>query len=48
MIKNVFLHKNQFGIGVWCGKPWEIGQKLDFRAVYSEIYSKIDNFPNFG
>ena len=37
MVKDVFFHKNQLGIGVWCGKAWEIGQKLDFRAFYSEI-----------
>ena len=35
--KRCFFHKNQLGIGVWCGKPWEIGQKLDFRAFYSKI-----------
>ena len=26
MTKVVFFQKNQFGINVWCGKPWEIGQ----------------------
>jgi len=37
MIKVVFFQKNQLGIGL-PGQKWaEIGQKLDFRALFSEI-----------
>ena len=35
---------DQLGIGP-LGRKWaEIGQKLDFRALFSEIYIKIDLF----
>ena len=44
MIKVVFFHKNQLGIGVGWRKLAEIGQKLDFRALFSEIYIKIEVF----
>ena len=35
--KFMFFQKNQLGIGVWWQKVAEIGQKLYFRAFYSEI-----------
>jgi hypothetical protein len=44
IVKNVFFHKNQLGIGVGWRKLAEIGQKLDFRALFSEIYIKIEVF----
>ena len=44
MIKVVFFHKNQLGIDVGWRKLAEIGQKLDFRALFSEIYIKIELF----
>ena len=44
MIKYVFFHKNQLGMSMWCGKPWKIGKKLDFRAFYSLIQWKIELF----
>ena len=45
MIKVGFFLKNQLGIGL-PGRKWaEIGQKWDFRALFSEIYMKIEVFP---
>ena len=42
--KVAFFQKNQLGIGQsWC-KLAEIGQKWDFRALFSEIYMKIEVF----
>jgi hypothetical protein len=44
MIKVGFFQKNQLGIGL-PGRKWaEIGQKWDFRALFSEIYMKIEVF----
>ena len=44
MIKVGFFQKNQLGIGL-LGRKWmEIGQKMDFRALFSEIYLKIELF----
>ena len=44
MLKVGFFQINQLGIGL-PGRKWaEIGQKLDFRAVFSEIYVKIEVF----
>ena len=44
MMKNGFFQKHQLGIGLH-GRKWaEIGQKLDFRALFSEIYMKIEVF----
>ena len=37
MIKVVFFHKDQLGIGPHVRKWREMGQKLDFRAFCSEI-----------
>jgi hypothetical protein len=37
MIKVVFFQKNQLGIGPHVQKWREMGQKLDFRALFSEI-----------
>ena len=36
MVKVLFFQKNQFGIGVWCGKPWKMGQKWKKVDFYSE------------
>ena len=44
MTKVVFFNKNQLGIGVGWRKLAEIGQKLDFRALFSEIFIKIEVF----
>ena len=35
--KVLFFQKNQLGIGLPVKKCAEIGQKLDFRALFSEI-----------
>ena len=44
MMKNGFFQKHQLGIGL-PGRKWaEIGQKLNFRALFSEIYVKIEVF----
>ena len=44
MIKVGFFQKNQLGIGL-PGRKWaEMGQKWDFRALFSEIYMKIEHF----
>ena len=41
-MKNCFFQKHQLGIP---GRKWaEIGQKMDFRALSSEIYMKIEVF----
>ena len=37
MMKNGFFQKIQLGIGLPVRKCAEIGQKLDFRALFSEI-----------
>ena len=37
MIKVVFFQKDQLGIGPHVRKWREMGQKLDFRALFSEI-----------
>ena len=43
-MKNGFFLKDQLGIGL-LGRKWaEIGQKWDFRALFSEIYMKINVF----
>ena len=44
MVKDAFFKKNQLGIGVWWRNVAEIGQKLDFRALFSEIYINIEVF----
>ena len=44
MIKGAFLHKNKIGIGLWHRKAQEVDQKWDFRALFSEIYMKIEVF----
>ena len=44
-MKNGFFQKHQLGTGL-PGRKWaEIGQKLDLRALFSEIYMKIEVFP---
>jgi hypothetical protein len=40
----VFFKKDQLGIGQSWRKLAEIGQKMDFRALFSEIYMKIEFF----
>ena len=42
--KVAFFQKNQLGIGPMWRKLAEIGQKWDFRALYNEIYIKIEVF----
>ena len=37
VIKDVFFHKDQLGIGVWCRKPQEIGQNWILEPIFSEI-----------
>ena len=44
MIKGAFLHRNKIGIGLWHRKAQEVDQKWDFRALFSEIYMKIEVF----
>ena len=44
MIKVGFFQKEQLGIGL-PGRKWaEMGQKLDFRALFSEIQNYIGLF----
>ena len=43
-MKNGFYQKHQLDIGLPVRKWAEIGQKLDFRALFSEIYIKIEVF----
>ena len=44
MIKVGFFQKEQLGIGL-PGRKWaEMGQKLDFRALFSEIQNYIGVF----
>ena len=43
-MKNGFFQINQLGIGLLVRKCAEIGQKWDFRALFSEIYMKIEVF----
>ena len=43
-MKNGFFQINQLGIGLLVRKCAEIGQKWDFRALFSEIYMKIEDF----
>ena len=46
-MKNGFFQKHQLGIGL-LGRKWaEIGQKLDFRALFSEIKTCIGLFFKF-
>ena len=44
MMKNGFFQKDQLGIGLLVRKCAEIGQKWEFRALFSEIYMKIEDF----
>ena len=37
MVKVVIFQKNQLGIGVWWGKPREMGQKWEKVDFYSEF-----------
>ena len=46
MAKVAFVQKNQLGIGLPVRKCAEIGQKLDFRALFSEIQNYIGLFSN--
>ena len=46
MIKVVFFHKDQLGIIVGWRPLAEIGQELDFRALFCEIYIKNEPFPS--
>ena len=48
MTKVVFFHKDQLGIGVVRMPLAEIGQKLDFRALFIEIYIKNEVFSSLG
>ena len=48
MTKVVLFHKDQLGIGVGRRPLAEIGQKLDFRALFSEIYIKNEVFSSLG
>ena len=48
MFKVVFFHKDQLSIGVGQRPLAEIGQKLDFRALFSEIYIKNEVFFSLG
>ena len=42
-MKNGFFLKDRLGIGL-LGRKWaEIGQKWDFRALFSEIYMNIQH-----
>ena len=43
MMKNGFFQINQLGIGLLVRKCAEIGQKWDFRALFSEIYMNIED-----
>ena len=40
--KVAFFQKNQLGIGLLWRKLAEIGHKLNFRALFSKIYIKIE------
>ena len=42
-MKNGFFQINQLGIGLLVRKCAEIGQKWDFRALFSEIYMNIED-----
>ena len=42
--KVAFFKKDQLGLGQSWLKLAEIGQKMDFRALFSEIYMKIEVF----
>ena len=44
MMKNGFFQKDWLGIGLLVRKCAEIGQKWEFRALFSEIYMKIEDF----
>ena len=44
MMKNGFFQKDQLGIGLLVRKCAEIGQKWEFRALFGEIYMKIEKF----
>ena len=46
--KIAFFQKNQLGIGQSWRKLEEIGQKLDFREVCSEIQANIEVYSSFG
>ena len=46
-MKNSFFQKNQLGIGLLVRKCAEIGQKWDFRALFSENNMKIEDFSIF-
>ena len=35
--KVAFFQKDQLGIGVWCGKPWAMGQNWILEPLFSEI-----------
>ena len=43
-MKNGFFQINQLAIGLLVRKCAEIGQKWEFRALFSEIYMKIEHF----
>ena len=47
MMKNGFFQKDQLGIGLLVRKCAEIVQKWEFRALFSEIYMKIEHFSIF-
>ena len=44
IMKNGFFQKDQLGIGLLVRKCAEIVQKWEFRALFSEIYMKIEYF----
>ena len=43
-MKNGFFYNDQLGIGLLVRKCAEIVQKWEFRALFSEIYMKIEDF----
>ena len=47
IVKVVFFLKNQLGIGVWWGKPGEMGQNWILEPLFSEIWVIMLDITNF-
>ena len=47
IVKVVFFQKDQLGIGVWWGKPWEMGQNWILEPLFSEIWVIMLDITNF-
>ena len=45
--KDAFFQKDQLGIGLWCGKPGDMGKNWILEPLFSEIWVIMHDITNF-